>query len=384
MRTKFLITVAFIFLGNLKIEASPGTYYNSLDTTTSCASFKTALFNLIKNDSHLDYGLIDNSYYRTDVKLSENGNGKNVLMERYCSENPFGLDYCFFNPDSICSGGSTFCQCYNKEHVVPKGWFNGSADFSVKQYTDMQFVWPSDSKVNGSKSNYPLGYTTTPILLTSLNGTKIGSSDVAKNFGYSSSNVFEPIDTFKGDFARAYLYFVTRYQDSTASFKRNPIAVNVFSATSYTGLEPWILQLCVKWHKMDPPSDFERKRNDSVYAIQGNRNPYVDYPHWVEKVFGVDGNAAGCTSSSIRNNPTIVYTVYPNPAQDKLNILFSRNLSKITTIEILDIVGETIFTQTISEPQLFFTINTLGYAKGLYVLNIKYDGGNNITKFLIE
>lgn len=384
---KHIYFILSLFAITINVNGNPGNYYRNLDSSESCSNFKTTLFNLISNDTHLDYGIIDNNYYRTDSKISENGSGRLTLVERYCSENPTGLDYCFFNPDSICSGGSYFCQCFNKEHVVPKGWFNGSNAFSVKEYTDMHYLWPADSKVNGSKSNYPLGYATTPLALTSLNGTKIGKSDGTNNYGYTLSDVFEPIDSFKGDFARAYLYFVTRYQDSVASFRRNNIAVNVFSATSYTGLQPWILQLCIQWHKQDPPSDFEIRRNDAVFEIQGNRNPYIDYPHWVEKAFGPDGISA-CVGipTGIRTQNNIMFSIYPNPTNNLINIQFGNNYStnKNATIEIIDVVGQTILQQTILINKGVETLNVSNFSKGIYMVNIKNDGQNNVSTFVKE
>ncbi|MEZ5055070.1 MAG: endonuclease [Chitinophagales bacterium] len=123
----------------------------------------------------------------------------------------------------------------------------------------------------------------------SYNGTKIGRSNAALNYGYFGARdtldnninktynfVFEPIDEFKGDLQER-IYMLLRYGNQISSWKNNDsIAFDVISNTSYTGLEPWILKLCVKWHKQDPPSSFERKRNDSVQT-QGNRNPYIDF-----------------------------------------------------------------------------------------------------------
>lgn len=379
-----IYTLLFIFSISFNINANPGNYYNSIDTNQNCSNLKTALFNLISNDTHLDYGIIDNNYYRTDSKLSENGSGRQVLVERYCSENPTGMDYCFFNPDSICSGGSYFCQCFNKEHVLPKAWFNGSNSFSIKQYTDMHYLWPADSKVNGAKSNFPIGYVKVASF-TSLNGTKIGTTEPTKNYNYNLTNVFEPIDSFKGDFARAYLYFVTRYQDSVPSYVRNQVAVNVFSTTSFTGFQPWILQLCVQWHKQDLPSAFEIKRNDSVFAIQGNRNPYIDFPSLVEKVFGVNGSGV-CLPTAIRNNKSIDFSIYPNPSNDVINIRFANNLSNENnaTLSIVDVLGQTILQQAIVLNNGSETINISNLSKGMYIVNIIHAGQNNVTTFVKE
>ncbi len=380
---KLYFSLVFLFSGSF-LFAGPGTYYNALDSTVSCSSFKNNLFNLIKNDSHLSYGDIDNNYFRTDAKPKEIGVG-NIIVDRYCGENPVGNDYCSFDPFAgFCSSGGTstvHCDCYNKEHVVPTSWFNGSSNVNNIPRTDMHFVWPADSKTNASKNNYPLGYVQSPTL-TSLNGTKIGSSNSTLNYGYNKSTVFEPIDSFKGDFARAYLYFAVRYQDSLSAWNRNNIAQDVFTSGAYPGLEPWILQLCMQWHKMDPPSTFERLRNDSVFAIQGNRNPFIDFPHWAEKIFGSDGAAASCVNTGIRTQQTATLEVYPNPVQDALTIeLSTAFVLENTTIQITDMLGRVLYMET-WKGNARPVIATSFLEKGMYVIRVESEENSAVTTFI--
>jgi endonuclease I len=403
-KNHILLTILLLFC--MHSFADPGTYYNDVDSTQSCNNFKTILFNKIKNDFHLFYGQIDSFYNKTDLKPAESPLTGFVIIDRYCADIPGAFDSCNFRYNdrtpgvrSFCFTGGTaseYCKCFAKEHSFPSSWF----DDSTLMRTDMHFVWPADSKFNNEKSNFPLGYVRPVSVYTSYNGSKVGRSDASRNYGYigardtliSNNNliynrVFEPIDEFKGDFARAYLYVATRYHDRISNWKNlDIIGGNVISNSSYTGLEPWILQLCVQWHKQDPPNAFERKRNDSVYAIQGNRNPYVDFPGWVEKAFGTNGNAAACISSGIKNNNrTIDFSVFPNPANDFLSIQFARSVSiKSATVEIIDVVGKTIFSQSINQPNEIFSINTANLAKGIYIINIQTEGQNNSLKFVKE
>lgn len=39
-----------------------------------------------------------------------------------------------------------------------------------------------------------------------------------------------------------------------------------------------------QWHLSDPPDNFERERNERIFNHQGNRNPFVDNPDWVNKI----------------------------------------------------------------------------------------------------
>lgn len=384
MKVKNYITLIISVLCSSMLFAGPGTYYNSIDTNKTCASLKTALFNLISSNTIvLPYGQVDNYYNQTDLKPAEAGGGY-VIVDRYCSENPNGVDYCSFRyPTNFClttPSDTLPCNCYNKEHVFPKSWWGTEV---YPMYSDMHFIWPADNRINFYKSNFPIGYEKNAYY-TSKNGTRVGASDPAKNFGYSSSNIFEPIDTFKGDFARAYLYVVTRYQDSIINWLGRSTSAEVLDGNKYPGLKSWILQLCVKWSKMDPPSAFEIKRNDSVYSIQGNRNPYIDHPNWVEKVFGPDGNYAACVSTGIRENRSLGFSVYPNPVNDAvLNIRTATALTEEATIEIADILGRVVQTQKLN-PGAIPSIDVSTLVKGIYFINIMYKDSNDVSTFIKE
>lgn len=400
---KKLLAAIVIFISCQITNADPGTYYNGVDTTKTCADLKRELFKKISNDFHLFYGQIDSFYSRTDLKPAEAPFTGFVIIDRYCSEIPTALDSCMFryndrdpNVRSFCFTGGTasaYCKCYAKEHSFPSSWFNDS----TLTRTDMHHIFPADSKANNDKSNFPLGYVRPTAITTTYNGTKVGRSDAARNFGYigakdtliagnnsTFNKVFEPIDEFKGDFARAYLYIATRYDDRINNWKNlDSIGKHAISSTSYTGLEPWILQLCVKWHKLDPPSALERKRNDSVYAIQGNRNPYIDFPSLVEKAFGKDGNS-NCIISGVKQNiNSFNFSVFPNPANNVLNIDIYKALSADASYEVIDILGRKLIEQKINSNNQF-TIDVAKLAKGTYLLNIIDDGNNAIQKFIKE
>ncbi len=403
---KYFYTLLFSLTTSIYSFAGIGTYYNGIDSNLSCSNFKTALTNLISIDAHLPYGKVDESYNRTDLKPAEAPLTGMVIVDRYCSDIPNAFDSCNYRYNdsitpgvhSFCFFGGTpanYCGCYAKEHTFPSSWFNGD------QYirSDMHFVWPADGKTNSLKSNFPLGYVRDVPSSVSYNGTKIGRSNAALNYGYFGARdtldnninktynfVFEPIDEFKGDFARAYLYVATRYGNQISSWKNNDsIAYDVISNTSYTGLEPWILKLCVKWHKQDPPSSFERKRNDSVQAIQGNRNPYIDFPGWVEKVFGVDGNATACVNTAISNFKTINFSLYPNPVNgDALYINFERIISAPFQVDIVDMLGNIVQSQNYKSPSTSLLLDVNDLPKGIYLISILYNQERNTLRFIKE
>ncbi|MFN8238173.1 MAG: endonuclease [Chitinophagales bacterium] len=380
MKHKQIYILFAALLSGFSALAGPGTYYNSLDTTRSCANFKTQLFHLISTGTtQLPYSQVDNYYDQTDLKPAESGGGF-VIVDRYSSENPNGLDYCSFRyPTSFCMttpSDTNQCICYNKEHTFPKAYFGGDAMKDI--YSDIHYIWPADNRINYYKSNFPIGYNKNPYY-TSKNGSSVGISDATMNYGYNSSNIFEPIDSFKGDFARAYLYVVTRYEDSLPGWIGRSTANNVLDGNKYPGLDPWILKLCVKWHKMDPPSAFERQRNDAIFALQGNRNPYIDYPNWVEKVFGTDGVSTSCVNTAIVSHRTVDFSVFPNPANSELNIRLDGVLSDKVTLEVLDMVGKKIRTEQFPPNAQLHSIDISGLPNGVYFINLLYKGENNIT-----
>lgn len=161
----------------------------------------------------------------------------------------------------------------NREHSLPKSWWGGSE--STPAYTDLNHLYPSEAKANQAKSNYPLGIVTgTP---TFQNGVvKVGNGVNSGGAKY----VFEPADEYKGDFARTYFYMVTCYQD--LSWKYTYMCKN----GTYPSLQDWAISMLLKWHRDDPVSQKEVDRNDAVYKIQNNRNPFIDFPELAEYIWG--------------------------------------------------------------------------------------------------
>ncbi len=186
------------------------------------------------------------------------------------------------------------------EHSFPKSWWGGG---EYMAYRDLHHLFPSDGTTNMSKSNNPLG------IVEGIPTTDNGVSKVgrASYLGYQG-NVFEPDDEYKGDFARAYLYVATIYQDLTHLWK-SPMLDN----NTYPAWKPWAIDLLIDWHKQDPVSQKELKRQEVVYDIQGNRNPFIDYPDLVDYIWGAKTTTA--YPFPLETNP---FLASPRPNQ-KLN-----------------------------------------------------------------
>ena len=236
-------------------------YYTSVDGVKGGAELKTALHKLIKNHKKISYGKGEEktwgAFYTTDAVIE---NGKRRVLDMYSAEKRY-----FGSKGSAVDG-------MNIEHSVAKSWWGGNQN---NAYCDIHHLNPSDQNANSRKSNYPLGE------LTSVswdNGvTFVGKAMVDGK----SQNAYEPCDEYKGDFARVFMYMFTCYQDLTWEYTW----MN-YEKSAYPTLKPWAVELLLKWHEQDPVSEKEVNRNNAVYAVQGNRNPYVDYPQLADYVWG--------------------------------------------------------------------------------------------------
>lgn len=273
----FLLLLLSVSLGFSQI---PSGYYNT--ATGSGYTLKTQLYNIIKGHTNNGYAGLYTTYLTSDVDNFYENDG--TILDMY-SENPSGADPYNYTTGTTqrCGNYSAEGDCYNREHIIPQSVFNEQSPMVA----DAHFITPTDGKVNGMRSNYPHG-TVASATYTSQNGSKLGSSSVS---GYSGT-VFEPINAFKGDIARMYLYFATRYENTVAGY-----SYPMFNGSSNQVFTTAFLNLLLAWHAQDPVSAREIARNNAIYARQGNRNPYIDHPEYVSQIWGG-------TSSSDTQAPT--------------------------------------------------------------------------------
>ncbi len=269
----------------------PTGYYNSAIGLSDTA-LKTALYNIIKNHTIVSYDGLWTAYQTTD----NDATGHVWDMYSNCTFT-FGSDQ--------CGSYQVECDCYNREHSFPQSWFNSSSPM----VSDMFQVYPTDGKVNGIRDNYPYGRVGTATITTG-NGSKRGTCNYP---GYTGI-VFEPINQYKGDFARTYFYMATRYENLIANWHSNDAnAEAILLPNSYPVYETWFLNLLGEWHIADPVSQKEIDRNNDIYtSFQHNRNPYIDHPEYVYQVWGVGAIQPTPTitgpASVCRNTTGNVYT----------------------------------------------------------------------------
>ncbi len=268
--------VAFLFfMLPFSLLAQPAGYYDGANGLSG-EDLQLALHNIIDNHTVRTYENLWIDFQTTDDKA----NGK--VWDMY-SDVPGGTPaYEFEFINDQCGNYTYEGDCYNREHSFPKSWFNDASPM----YTDLFHLVPTDGKVNGERGNYPFGEVGTASW-TSTNGSKLGTCNYP---GYTGT-VFEPIDAYKGDFARGYFYMATRYADVIAGWENyEPNGDAVLDGTSYPAYEEWFLNMLMEWHHADPVDQKEIDRNEAIYNIQHNRNPYIDHPEYAELVWG-DGLA---------------------------------------------------------------------------------------------
>jgi len=336
---KFFQIVVFTFLCFNLVAQPPAGYYDAANGLTG-QPLRVALHDIISNGYiSVSYNSLPTHYQTTDVKP----NGK--VWDMY-SDIPGGTPPYEFTFTQTCGNYGAEGDCFNREHSVPQSWFNGASPM----YSDLFHVVPTDGYVNNRRSNYPFGDVANASY-TSMNGSKLGSSAVA---GYNGT-VFEPVDSFKGDFARIYFYMATRYKDEMTSWTGDP----PFTSTD---LSTWAINMFLQWNTLDPVSTKERQRNNSVYNIQHNRNPFVDNPTWANLIWGT-------ASVSNSNSQSESVFVYPIPATNEINLNFSGNINYTSEITIQNINGKVLIVTTTYDKKHSIDISNL--TPGIYFLTIK-------------
>lgn len=248
--------LALLVSGALAQAQIPDGYYATLKGKSG-AELKTAVYDVIKTAKVLEYGSgagkTWEGFYTTDQ--ADDG----MVIDRYSN------DERYFGAKGASVSGM------NIEHSFPKSWWGGS---TIQAYKDLYNLMPCEEKINSSKSNYPMGKVET---VTKDNGcTKIGT-------GSQGYKLWEPADKWKGDFARGYMYMATAYQNLTWTGTQ---ALQILEQGSYPTLQQWAYTLYMEWARADIVDEQEVKRNNEVCKIQGNRNPFVDFPNLMEYIWG--------------------------------------------------------------------------------------------------
>ena len=319
---KNLYSYFLLFVITSGFAQIPTGYYNT--ATGTGYTLKTQLYNIIKGHTDNGYAGLYTTYQTSDVDNFYENDG--TVLDMY-SENPSGTDPYTYTTGTTqrCGTYSVEGDCYNREHIIPQSVFNEQSPM----VSDAHFITPTDGKVNGIRSNYPHG-TVSSATYTSQNGSKLGSSGVS---GYSGT-VFEPVNAFKGDIARMYFYFATRYENTVSGY-----SFPMFDGSANKVFTTAFLNVLLAWHAQDPVSAREIARNNAIYTRQNNRNPYIDHPEYVNQIWGGTSstdtqapNAPTSLASTTKTSTSI--TVAWNASTDNVGVtgynVYANNVLKTT------------------------------------------------------
>jgi endonuclease I len=354
---KYLLKTCYSLIVTLLLSAYsfaqiPAGYYDGLEGIQG-EPLRSALFQIIKNPNVESYDGLWGAFEDTDLK----SNGK--VWDMY-SDVPGGTpSYEFTFVSDQCGNYGGEGDCFNREHSFPKSWFNES----TPMYSDLFHLYPTDGYVNGMRSNYPFGEVGSASY-TSTNGSKRGSSNYP---GYSGT-VFEPIDDYKGDFARSYFYMLTCYYDKITNWSCPMITGNNFTT--------WSRNMLLEWHRNDPVSQKEINRNNAIYDYQGNRNPFIDNPLYADAIW--DPNYVSSSMIIYENS----FSVFPNPASERVELKLNESTNQITSIFVTDVCGRVIYKdENACENEI---IDIQNWQNGAYFLFVKFESGlSSSQKFVV-
>lgn len=187
----------------------------------------------IINTGFLNKTYGDSRYILNISDADPNNSSKVILM------------YTGYSVNGAWDGGTT----WNREHVWPQSLLGVSAENNVRNAaSDLQNLKPANPTINSTRGYKYFGTTTT-------------------------SQTYELRPEDRGDIARILLYMVVMYSEYTL-VESNPSVMQMAQ-----------LSLLLQWHIQDPVDDFERHRNDVIYSYQKNRNPFIDYPQFVDLIW---------------------------------------------------------------------------------------------------
>ena len=342
---RLFITLLALFLAVSAIAQAPANYYNSANGLTG-TPLKLALHNIIKGHTTTSYSNLWNAFWSTDNK----GNG--VVWDMYSDipggTSPYnyqmGTDQC----DGDGCGSNSEGICYNREHSWPQSWFNKEST----PRTDLHHIFPTDCWVNHERSSNPYGEVRSGT--TFRNGSKLGSSMTP---GYNGT-VFEPIDEYKGDFARAMMYMSVRYYQEDGNWKTSDM-------TNKSEIKPWAIAMLLRWNKQDPVSQKEINRNNTIYNdYQHNRNPFIDHPEYADMIWDPNWSVTVEASES-------GVMVYPNPVQSGETLYLYLGKQKVDQVVIYDLTGRILLQMNIASDEHPALILDNNLQKGFYLLQLR-------------
>lgn len=361
------ILLPIILISSYFAAQAPVGYY---DGTSGLSGYvlKSKLHDIISEKNiNWHYGDLPDFYNQTDLdKYYDHGSENTTLLLDIYSEIPTGPDAYEYTSAQIIGSAGAEGAGWNREHMMPQSTFYSN----YPMYSDLFYVVPTDAKINQLRSNYPYGMVGSTIYYTFTNSSRIGNCAIP-GVAYTG-RVYEPIDEFKGDVARSLLYFAVRYQGKLDTFNFNNNAnpasdTNPLDGTEERAYDPAYIAMLLQWHQQDPVSQREIDRNNAVYALQKNRNPFIDNPSWVNAIWNQTPDTVVPQSPSnltVTQNSAYFTTVSwsPSASTDVIGYKIYQDGNLVGT------TGNTTFTVDHLSPSTTYNFTVKAYDNG-YLLS---------------
>ena len=241
--------------------ATYDSYYANLNENLTGTAFRAELASLITST---------HKYNPTYDEL------RNIFDESDADPNKSGNILWFYTGTSVSFTGS-FNTGTNREHVWPKNAGNAFPEES-EAGSDAHHLRPANSSLNSTRSNNSFG----EVPQTVGNIVKENGSSSYDNLCYQANDTFYPGEGYRGVTARILMYVQTRWGDK---YNLSFVLGNGYNKTIGD------IEDLFKWHLEEPPTAEEIARNEAVYAVQGNRNPFIDHPEYAEMIYCHDGKS---------------------------------------------------------------------------------------------
>lgn len=237
-------------------------YYAALDTSSNGATFRSKLSDLIT---------------KTHTKLTSYDGLRDVFKTSDADPNKSGNIIWFYSGTSVTFNGKFGST--NREHVWPKKGgtaFDGDKERNVG--SDAHHLRPAEQNLNSDRGSKQFGEVPT---IASNIVPQAGSTSY-DNLCYLQGNYFYPGKGYRGATARILMYVETRWGDN---YNLN-FVIGAGDCKTIGDIET-----LMKWHYQEPPTAEEIRRNEAVFKIQGNRNPFIDHPEFATKIYCYDGKS---------------------------------------------------------------------------------------------
>ncbi|HPV15149.1 MAG TPA: endonuclease [Candidatus Cloacimonadota bacterium] len=337
---RHLITILLLALSLVLL--AQGNYYDAIGDDLHSEALQTALKALISTNTN-------NSYNGAKAQLFQQLENHNGYVTCIYTGKEFNVGYNY-------TGSSD----PNTEHVYAQSWFSPS-ESSIKK-ADLHHLFPCEMRTNSSRGNLPI------FTVANHNNADVYYTHTPwqsyRGQAYTGHTVFEPADQSKGNIARALLYFHVRYNDSLVQ--------------QYVNMLPEL----VVWSNEDPPDAHEITRNQGIYEYQGNRNPFIDHPEYVDRIW----NYSATDDETIPAAEGMLFSgVYPNPFAAQATFQVSCKQAQKANLAVFDIRGRKVYSSELTlqcgDNQLSW--DSEGLAAGIYLIRIS-SSSESVTAKIVK